>query len=87
MDKQLLQRIQSLCGRQLSYAGHRCTVVDVLERENVLVLRCEDKQRSIQPNQFGEATRRVRECHSLSLFDEHRALNPIVQGWLDASLD
>jgi len=83
MDSQLLKSLQALCGRRLNYTGHDCTVIDVLDGENALVLRCEDSQRSIQANQFGEANRRVRECRSLAVFDEHSEINPVIKTWLD----
>ena len=83
MDAQLLQQLRLLVGRHIEYRGHACQVIEILDSEKALVVRCEDKSRVIQGNQFGEATRRVQECHTLPLFDEHNVLNPVVKGWLD----
>jgi hypothetical protein len=83
METRLLQQLRSLIGRSLVYGGHSCQIIEILEGENALVLRCEDSERIIQGNQFGEATRRVKHHHTLPLFDEHRALNPIIAAWLE----
>jgi len=83
METQLLQQLRALIGQTLVYSGHPCRIIEVLDRENALVLRCEDSERIIQGNQFGEATRRVQRCHTLPLFDEQRRLNPVIRNWLD----
>jgi hypothetical protein len=83
MDTQLLQQLRLLVGRHIEYQGHACQVIEVLDSENALVVRCEGKERIIQGNQFGEATRRVQECHTLPLFTEHQQLNPVIKSWLD----
>ncbi|HFD79444.1 MAG TPA: hypothetical protein ENK05_03470 [Gammaproteobacteria bacterium] len=85
IDAQLLQRLRSLVGRHIHYQNHACSVIEVLDSEKALVLRCEGPDRVIQGNQFGEASRRVRECHTLPLFDEEGRLNPVVEGWLEES--
>lgn len=82
MDKLLLQHLRTLVGRSLTYGGHSCRIIEILERENALVLRCEDSERVIQGNQFGEATRRVSRCHTLPLFDGDNSLNPVIRTWL-----
>lgn len=84
MESLLLQRLRTLVGRTLSYDGHSCRIIEILEQENALVLRCEDGAPVIQGNQFGEATRRVMNCHTLPLFDKHQDLNPVIRAWLDA---
>ena len=55
----LLEQLRSLVGRQVEYSGHSCRIVEVLDSEHALVIRCEGKERVIQGNQFGEANRRV----------------------------
>jgi hypothetical protein len=82
MDSQLLQQLRALVGRVLVYGGHSCRIVEILDGEDSLVLRCEDSERVIQGNQFGEATRRVKRHHTLALFDEHHNLNPVIRAWL-----
>ena len=83
MEAQLLQQLRALIGKTLRYSGHSCRIIEVLDHENALVLRCEDDERVIQGNQFGEATRRVQRCHTLPLFDEHQSLNPVIRSWLE----
>ena len=83
METRLLMQLRTLVGRTLTYDGHTCQVIEVLEQDSALVLRCMDGERVIQGNQFGEATRRVRRCHTLPLFDKHRNLNPVIRAWLD----
>jgi len=82
MDTKLLQQLRLLVGKSVQYRGQACRIIEVLDAENALVVRCEGGQRVIQSNQFGEATRRVQQCHTLSLFDEHDKLNPVVEEWL-----
>ena len=79
----LLEQLRSLVGRHVEYAGHSCQIVEVLDSEHALVIRCEGKERVIQGNQFGEANRLVQEYHTLPLFDESAQLNPLVRNWLD----
>ena len=83
MDEYILQRLQTLVGRRFVYQGHTCTVIELLDRENSLILRRVDEEMTIQGNQFGEATRRVHACHTIMVFDEHETLNPLIEHWLD----
>jgi hypothetical protein len=83
MDNSLLQQLRALVGKPVEYAGHSCRIVEVLDSEHALVIRCEGKVRVIQGNQFGEANRRAPEFHTLPLFDESTQLNPLVRKWLD----
>ena len=83
MEARLLQQLRALIGRSLVYQGHSCRIVEILEPENALVLRCEDGAPVIQGNQFGEAARRVKRHHTVALFDEHRKLNPVISAWLE----
>jgi hypothetical protein len=84
METLLLQQLRALVGHTLQYGGHTCQIIEILDHENALVLRCEDSERVIQGNQFGEATRRVKRHHTLPLFDEHAGLNPVVRAWLES---
>jgi hypothetical protein len=86
METLLLQRLRALLGQTLEYAGHTCQIIEILDQENALVLRCEDSERVIQGNQFGDATRRVKRHHTVQLFDEHHALNPVIQSWLASGI-
>lgn len=82
VDDQLV-KLRGLIGRQVAYQGNTCRVIELLESDRVLVLRCEGNSRHIQPNQFGEASRRVQQCISLPLFDnESGELLPLILAWL-----
>ena len=83
MDTKLLQQLRLLVGKSVEYRGHTCRIIEVLDSENALVVRCEGMQRVIQSNQFGEATRRVQQCHTLPLFDENDKLNPVIEAWIE----
>jgi hypothetical protein len=83
MEALLLQQLRTLVGRTLTYSGHSCRIIEILEQEKAVVLRCEDSERIIQGNQFGEATRRVQRCHTVPLFDQHERLNPVIRTWLE----
>ena len=79
----LLEQLRALVGQRVDYSGLCCRVVEVLDTEHALVVRCEGKERVIQGNQFGEANRRVQKYHTLPLFDETAQLNPLIRHWLD----
>lgn len=83
MDTKMLQQLRVLVGKPVAYRGYACRIIEVLDSENALVVRCEGSQRVIQSNQFGEATRRVQQCHTLPLFDENDKLNPVIGEWLE----
>ena len=82
VESTLLQQLRLLVGKRVEYSGHACRVIEILDSEKALVLQCEDKPPVIQGNQFGEATRRVQQCHTLRLFDENGTLNPVINEWL-----
>ncbi len=85
IEDTLKRRLRALVGRQVEYHGHTCQIIEVLDSEQALVVQCSllDSPRTIQGNQFGEATRRVQACHTLPLYDEDRKLNPDIIDWLD----
>jgi hypothetical protein len=83
MQTKLLQQLRSLIGKAVDYRGQSCRIIEVLDTENALVIRCESRQAMIQHNQFGEATRRVQQCLTLSLFDDNDRLNPVIAEWLE----
>jgi len=82
IDTQLLQQLRALIGTPVEYAGQPCRVIEVLDSEQALVLRCEHSATVIQGNQYGEAARRVPQCHTLPLFDEDGALDAMISAWL-----
>jgi hypothetical protein len=82
MDNQVLNHLQLLLGRTLTYQGERCTFIDVLHSENTLVLQCDKHRPVIQANQYGDASRRAPNYVSLPIYVEHDVLNPIIETWL-----
>ena len=82
IESDLLQRLRALVGQRVDYSGHSCRIVEVLDSEHALVVRCEGRERVIQGNQFGEANRRVQEYYTLPLFDDNARLNPVIRRWL-----
>lgn len=83
MNNDVFEDLKSLLGRTLTYQGEKCTIIEVLQSENTLVLQCDKRQPTIQANQFGDASRRAPNYHSLPFFLEHGALNPIITAWLE----
>lgn len=83
MDMKLLQQLRLLVGKPVEYQGRACRIIEVLDAENALVVVCENGRRVIQSNQFGEATRRVQQTHTLPLLDDDDHLNPVIGAWLD----
>jgi hypothetical protein len=54
-----LPALRALIGRETRHGLQRCRVIEVLEDGPALVLACADDTTEIQPNQHGEANRRV----------------------------
>ena len=79
----VMNDLKRLLGRYVHYRQQRCQVIEILEPERGLVLRCENGQRVIQGNQFGEASRRVEAVITVSVFDREGNLDPLVRSWLD----
>ena len=73
-----------MVGRQVKYRGQACQIIEILDSEQALVVQCNatDLPRSIQGNQFGEASRRVQTCHTLKLYDDDHQLNVEIVDWL-----
>ena len=78
----LVNHLQSLLGQTLTYQGERCTIIELLESENTLVLQCDTHRPVIQANQYGDASRRAPNYLSLPIFVEHDTLNPVIEVWL-----
>jgi len=51
--------LRALLGLELDWEGHRWQVIEVLPDGPTVVLQATDGAREIQPNQHGEAARRV----------------------------
>lgn len=74
-------RLAALSGRELDWLGRRCRIVEVLSDGPALVLEAVDAEPAIQANQYGEATRRAVEVHTVPLLNPRGdALNPLLPG-------
>ncbi len=82
LDALLLERLRALIGKPVEYLGSACRVIEVLPAERALVLECSNEHRGIQGNQYGDASRRVRQYHTLPLFDDNEQLEPLIEIWL-----
>ena len=82
-EDRLLQQLRALIGQIRVYSGHGRRIIEVLDQEKVLMLRCEGGERIIQDNPFVEAARRVPHCHTLPFVDERQRLNPVIRRWLE----
>lgn len=72
-----LECLRACIGRELEFEGHQCRVIEVLEDGPALVLSCETAATVIQPNQHGDATRRVPRTRTVPMLNaEGTALNP-----------
>ncbi len=76
-DQEILRRLSKLVGRPCSYQGQRCLLIELLQAEAAVVLRCEEALPPIQGDQFGHATRRAAETHWLPIFSaDGQTLSP-----------
>jgi len=57
-------------GREVAYEGRVCRIVELLEDQGALVVECTGDERTIQANQYGDATRRVPRTLTIPLTDE-----------------
>lgn len=54
-----LQQLRGMIGQHVQYQGDAYTVIEVLEQDTELVLQIQDEVHEIQPDQHGDAHRRV----------------------------
>ena len=83
MDK-LSTQLHGLVGRRVVYDGVPCQVIDVITDGPSLVLACTDAEGIIQPNQYGEARRRVPQTYMIPFWSQVRDdLHPVLRALLD----
>jgi len=83
IDADLRARISALIGNAVLYQGEIYQVIEFMPAELTLVLQHTGMARVIQPNQFGDASRRVQEIINLPLFEtDGDTLNPVIGDWL-----
>jgi hypothetical protein len=64
----ILARLAPFVGREVSYQGMRCTVLDLLSDPPMLVLRPADAAPVIQADNFGKPTRHAPQLYELPVF-------------------
>jgi len=65
----LIERMRPLIGRECSYYGRRCRIIELLAPEARLVLEARDALPPIQPDQYGQAAYRSFDHVEVPLFD------------------
>ncbi len=79
-----MEQLRGLIGRSVDYYGTRCTVIEVLEDNPALVLEACHKHTTIQPDQHGEAHRRVPTTITVPVLNQSRI--EYTPGFLDLNL-
>jgi hypothetical protein len=69
-DEAFFTRMRKLIGGRCLYLNQRCTLLEVMAEEAILILRCEDGLPPVQSDQFGHASRRVSETLQVNILDE-----------------
>lgn len=67
----LLPLLHKLIGTRLRYRDQDCQIIEVLDEGPALVLLCEHVSK-VQPNQFGDATRRAPKTVTVPVLNEDR---------------
>lgn len=74
------ERLRGLIGRRVRYQGHDCTIIEVLDDEPAVVLRCHENLQVIQPDQFGDPVRRVPATHTIPVLgSDGQSLDPVFK--------
>ena len=68
-DKEFFRRLRKLIGRRCRHLNQLCMLVEVLEQEAVIVIRCEEAIPPIQADQFGQPLRRASETRQVLVID------------------
>lgn len=73
-----------LIGRQVSYHGHRCEIIELID-DCTLVLQQLESGSHIQPSQYGEGHRTVPVTYTVPVFDAEGELHPelVVAGLVE----
>jgi hypothetical protein len=69
-DQEFLRRLRKLIGHHCQHLGQRCTLIEILAEEAMIILRCEGGTAPIQTDQFGQPFRRAAETRQIPLLDE-----------------
>ena len=60
-----LEQLRGMIGLKVRHQGLHCQIIEVLEDGPSLVLQNCEAVSTIQPNQFGDANRRVPQTHTI----------------------
>lgn len=72
-----LPLLRNIIGQNVVYEGYACRIIEVLEEPMFLVLQISTDETIIQPNQYGDAHRRVSETFIIPVLTVDRmALHP-----------
>lgn len=72
-----VEQLRQMIGRWVQYQGVSCQIIEALQEGPALVLVSSAAETTIQPNQYGEAWRRVPETYIVPVFNPERtALDP-----------
>ncbi len=69
-DDALRERLVKLIGRDCDHLGERCTLLDLVWPEGVMVLRTRSTTSVIHPDQYGQASCRLPELREVPVFAE-----------------
>lgn len=73
-----LTQLRGLIGLHVHYNGARCQIIEVLEDEPALILQDCERHTIIQPDQLGEAHRRVPSTFTIPVLSGDKTeLNPM----------
>ena len=79
-----ITQLRRLIGQSVRYQGVKCTVIEVLEDDPALVLEACHQQTTIQPDQHGEAHRRVPTTITVPVLN--KTGNEFTPGFLDLGI-
>lgn len=78
-DTELLLSLRSAIGQVVQVQDRACRIMEVLEDEASVVVECLGMDKTIQANQFGDATRRVAQTRTIPLYDREHNPHPDIQ--------
>lgn len=78
LDKMVdVAKLRNLIGHEVHFDGQRCQIIEVLEDGPAVILQNQDHDTTIQPDQHGEAHRKVPATFTIPvLCQEGEGLNP-----------
>jgi hypothetical protein len=69
-----IERLRRLIGRECSYLGRRCRLIEILADEGVLVLEMHEDVPPIQTDQYGHPAYRGKELVQVPIFGVDRGM-------------